>query len=98
MKYVTIHIRDRTQITLPLEQAERVLDSQQQLVKINDKDGIWRGDSINKADIVRTEQNKERENQDKRRRGPKKVEERTPDAHPSDISEYKPEFLKEDES
>lgn len=39
---------------LPMEQAERLIDSPTQLVKINGEDGTWSGMTVNKADIVMT--------------------------------------------
>jgi hypothetical protein len=47
-------------ITVPKEQAEKIIDSQSQLVKIT-KDGIWDGQTINKAHIVSTDYDMERE-------------------------------------
>lgn len=55
MKYVKFILSDhKTTITLPFAQAERVIDSPQQIVKIAGEDGSWTGETINKAHIIGT--------------------------------------------
>lgn len=48
-------------ISVPLEQAETVLKSEAQLVRIIGKDGLWTGQVINKAHIVLTDRDRARE-------------------------------------
>lgn len=60
MKYVSIYLRDKTRVTVTAEQAEAILNSQQQLIKINEK-GKWNGLAINKADIVRMDRDYDKE-------------------------------------
>jgi len=60
-KYVTFFMRDKKlNVTLPFEQAERVIDSPQQLVKIMEN-GVWTGLTINKAEIIGTDRDSELE-------------------------------------
>ncbi len=55
-------MRDKTMsFTVPFEKAEAILDSPQQLIKITNDDGVWDGDSINKADIIGTYRDREAE-------------------------------------
>lgn len=55
MKFVRFTLRDKSEYTFPMDKAGRILDSQQQLVKITEENGEWDGTSINKADVVKTE-------------------------------------------
>ena len=55
-------MRDKTMsFTVPFEKAEAILDSPQQLIKITNEEGVWDGDSINKADIIGTYRDRETE-------------------------------------
>lgn len=40
--------------TLPEDKAKKLLESQQQLIMINDEKGEWTGRTVNKADIMMT--------------------------------------------
>lgn len=42
-------------ILLPLEKAEKVLDSDQQIIKITDEQGNWTGQTLNKSFLVSTD-------------------------------------------
>lgn len=48
-------------ITIPEEIAEAILDADGQLLKIPDDDGSWSGKTINKAHIVSTDYDLEKE-------------------------------------
>lgn len=62
-KYIKFIMRNKEDnITLPFEQAEKVLNLPQQLVMIMDEGGNWTGDSINKTQVVTTYRDLEREN------------------------------------
>src|SRR4051812_30042728 len=90
-KFVRFFMRDkRLDITLPFEQAERVIDSSAQLVKISDKDGGWSGRTINKADVMGTERDYDEE-ADKNYNRSQLPE---PEFKPLDTEKFKPEFLK----
>lgn len=95
-KFVKIKMRDKTSITLPLEQAEQVLRSPQQLVMLYDENGKWDGESINKAEIVGTQRDYYQERMfsndviTKLPSGAKDVVEIG-----KLLKEYKPEFLNE---
>jgi hypothetical protein len=55
MKYIKFVFRDKKTITLSFDQAERVINSTQQQVKILNEKSNWTGILINKAEIVKTE-------------------------------------------
>lgn len=42
-------------ILLPIEKAEKVLDSDQQIIKITDEQGNWTGQTLNKSFLVSTD-------------------------------------------
>ena len=69
MKYIKFTFRDKKTITLPFDQAERVINSAQQQVKILDENANWTGVLINKADIMKTEVDWERTRDDRIRLG-----------------------------
>lgn len=56
----------RLDITLPMEQAKRVIESPNQLVMITGEDGEWTGVTINKAEIKGTDHDFEREREENR--------------------------------
>lgn len=97
-KYIRFFMRNRKHdITLPFEQAERVMDSQTQLVKIFGPDGKWTGVTINKAEIISTDHDFDREKRD----AWKENENRAlpePAFKPIDIRKYKPDFMKQIEN
>jgi hypothetical protein len=59
MKIIKFNLSNGESINLPFEQAEKVLDSKSQLIKILDVNGIWTGKTINQAHIVSTVINEE---------------------------------------
>lgn len=62
MKYIKFFMRDkRLDLTLSMAQAERVIDSPNQLVKITDEQGNWTGVTLNKAEIKGTDHDFEKE-------------------------------------
>lgn len=60
MKYVKFTLSKGDPITLPIEVAERLINSDGQLMKIPDADGTWSGKLINKAHIVSTDLDKDK--------------------------------------
>lgn len=60
-KFIKIKMRDKTSITLPIEQAEQVLTSTQQIIMLYDEEGKWTGESLNKAEIVGTQRDYDQE-------------------------------------
>ncbi len=54
MKYIKILFRNKSEISLSFEKAQRLLDSPNQLIKITDEKGNWTGETINKSEIVGT--------------------------------------------
>lgn len=62
MKYIKFFMRDkRLDISLSMAQAERVIDSPNQLVKITDDNGNWTGVTLNKAEIRGTDHDFDKE-------------------------------------
>lgn len=59
--YIKILFRNGESITLPYEQAEMIMNAEEQLVMLYGEDGKWTGESINKADISRTLRDKDEE-------------------------------------
>jgi hypothetical protein len=60
MKYVKFTLSKGDPITLPIDVAERLINSDGQLMKIPEPDGTWSGKLINKAHIVSTELDKDK--------------------------------------
>jgi len=56
MKMIKFVMAKGEEITLPYEQAQKVLNSPQQIVQITDEQGNWTGITINKAHIVCTKE------------------------------------------
>lgn len=66
MRYVKIYMRKKDHdIVLTFEQAEKLFDSPQQLVKLSDKEGKWTGVVINKAEIITSNRDYEKEKQER---------------------------------
>jgi hypothetical protein len=88
-KYVKIHMRNKKlSLVLPLEKAEQILRSPQQLVMVTEEDGSWNGLTINKAEIVFTDRDYDTEADER----PKLA---APISQiPVDISRFKPEWMK----
>lgn len=60
--FIKFYMRDkRLDISLSMEQAERIIDNPQQLVKVVDEYGKWTGVTINKAEIRGTDHDFEME-------------------------------------
>ena len=57
-------MRDKREITLPFDKAEKLLDSPNQLIKISGDDGIWFGETLNKSEIISTRRDYQKENDD----------------------------------
>lgn len=96
MKYVKFLMRNRElNITLPMEKAEKVLTSSQQLVMITDKDGKWDGETLNKAEIVGTVRDWDKERREMNSEN--QIEEpKLERLSFEEIQKFKPEFLKRD--
>ena len=91
-EYIRFFMRDkRLDVTLPIEQAERVIDSPAQLVKVLDKDGRWSGRTINKADVMGTEHDYDEEKHANYNRN--QIE--APKVEPMDTEKFRPDFLKD---
>lgn len=60
MKWIKFTLSKGDPITLPIDVAERLINSDGQLMKIPDADGSWSGKLINKAHIVATDLDKDR--------------------------------------
>lgn len=66
-QFIRFSFRNKKQnITLPIEMAEVIIDSKEQLVKLYDKDGNWTGVTINKAEITGTDHDFEMEQMENR--------------------------------
>lgn len=78
-------------VTLPFEQAERVIDSPNQIVKLLDEHGNWTGDTINKAEIVGTT----RDNEEERHASYNDMQLPEPKREPIDYSKFRPSFMRE---
>lgn len=62
MKYVKLFMRDKKHnITLPMEKAQRVIQSPNQLVMIMDDNGQWTGQTVNKSEIISTDHDWDKE-------------------------------------
>lgn len=48
-------------ITLPFEVAEKILESNQQMIMLRDGNGIWTGKTINKTEIIATKRDYDEE-------------------------------------
>lgn len=59
-KWIKFTLSKGDPITLEKELAERLIDSEGQLMKIPDPDGSWSGKLINKAHIVSTDEDRDR--------------------------------------
>lgn len=53
-------MRNKKVFVLPFDQAEQILTSPEQLIRVTE-DGVWNGTTINKADILSTERDYEKE-------------------------------------
>ncbi len=82
--------------TLPKEQAEKVMNSTQQLIMVSDeKTGKWSGITVNKADIMRTDHDWEEERVWAMKNTPKlDVPSSMPPEKEINIDDFKPDFLK----
>jgi hypothetical protein len=93
-KYIRFSMRNKkNDITFPIDQAERILTSPQQLVMVYDEFGVWTGITINKAEIIMTDHDFGKENDESL----KEMESHSlpePALKPVDIEKFKPEFIK----
>lgn len=60
-KYIKFIMSSGDGISVPLEQAQKILSSQVQLVQISGDDGLWTGQTVNTAHIVLTDRDRQRE-------------------------------------
>lgn len=60
MKYVKFTLRNKKEFTLPMEQAEQIMNSKEQMIMVSEN-GTWSGITLNKADILSTERDYEKE-------------------------------------
>ena len=60
-KFIKFTMSKGTPITLSIKQAEKLIDSEDQLFKIPDQNGEWMGQTINKAHIVSTDRDTDKE-------------------------------------
>lgn len=90
-QFIKFFMRDkRLDITLPYDQAEKVIDSPQQLIKVTGNDGKWTGVTINKAEIIGTDHNFD----DERDANYNKNQLPEPKKNPIDIDKFRPDFIK----
>ncbi len=62
MKYIKICMRNKEHdITIPFEVAEKILESNQQLIMLRDENNTWTGKTINKTEIVATKRDYDEE-------------------------------------
>lgn len=62
MKFIKFYMRDkRLDVTLPMEQAQQIMMSPQQMVMVTDSNGNWTGLTINKAEIKGTDHDWDKE-------------------------------------
>ena len=54
MKFIKFLLRNKKELSLPLEQAEQILNSDQQIIMVT-QGGKWNGLTLNKAEIIATE-------------------------------------------
>lgn len=54
MKFVTFHMTDKSEKSMPMAQALAILNDPKQLCPIEDAEGKWTGECINKAFVIRT--------------------------------------------
>lgn len=88
-KYIKFCFRDnRSDVVVPWEEGERILNSPNQLVKVM-INGNWNGMVINKAEIIFTHRD-----YDEERYNNKELKLEAPKEEKVDISKFKPDFLK----
>ena len=54
MKFIEITMSKGNSFTLPYPKAQKLLESEQQIILVHDDKGNWTGESINKAHIIST--------------------------------------------
>lgn len=97
MKQVRFYMANKKEYLFDEETAEMILDQEEQIVRLADKDGKWTGESLNKAHLVCTDVDWIETRQESRRENKDHLLEE-PDKDVSQIKHflkiYKPEFLK----
>lgn len=63
MRFIQFTLSDKTKFTVTHIQADRILNSPQQIIQITNSKGEWDGRTINKAHIVATDRDFEAERQ-----------------------------------
>lgn len=77
-------------ITLPMIDAEKVLQSKDQIIMLRDENNNWTGEIINTSEIIATHRDRDEEKHENYNSN--QIEE--PEYKPIDISKFKPYFLK----
>ena len=95
-KLVKIKFRDKTHMTVTLEQAEAILNSQEQLVMLYNEEGEWTGQSINKSEIVGSDRDFYEEDREKNKDFPLLVgkPDLTPEQRKELFTKYHPNNIK----
>ena len=91
-KLVKITFRDKTSLTLGLEQVEQILSSKDQIIMLYDEEGNWTGQSVNKSEIVGTIRDFYEENRESRKAEPLLIgkPELTPEQRKQMFEKYHP--------
>jgi hypothetical protein len=92
MKYVTFKMSKGEDITLPYEQAKRVLEGREQMVMVNNEKGDWTGIVVNKAYVVSSDINVEESRPDRITRKDRLIE--GPDCKKLNPDDFIPGFIK----
>ena len=97
MKYVKFTMSSGEPITLQADKAERLINDPKQLLMIYDDNGQWTGKTINKAHIVSTDRDIEKERSEveqERLNVPKLKEVKNPKAVREAINKVKKDLFK----
>lgn len=92
MKYIKIFLRNGKEMTLEKEKAEKILDSESQIIKLLDETGKWTGKIINKSEIIDTEPDFQKERDENKLLG---IEEprKSPEEMKQILEKFKPQFI-----
>lgn len=85
MRYINFIMSSKDVISIDEEQAMRILASPQQLIVIKGADGQWTGETINKAHIVDTQRDFDRENNEAREENSKRLKLKDPGISPKQM-------------
>lgn len=102
MKIIRFSMSKGDPILMPFDKAQKVLDSDKQIIKVSDEDGNWTGQTLNKSFLVSTDIDipASREKSKKLDRKLNNLfmaapSERGTKSMAEILAEHKPEFLKE---